>query len=100
MLFNGGCTGELISPEELLRDQPPLRLRRHGAIRPSNTYLTHGFWARDRSGRAAQRGAVGAAAGAHGRGDHDRLAAGETAEKHLARPPGTLPHGDRADVLR
>jgi len=50
VLFNGGCTGELISPEGLLLTNHHCG---YGAIQSHSTlehdYLTHGFWARSRS---------------------------------------------------
>ena len=54
----------------IARDQPPLRLRRHTGPFDRRTRLPDPRILGARPlGRAAQRGAVGAAAGAHGRGD-------------------------------
>ena len=50
VLFNGGCTGELISPEGLLLTNHPCG---YGAIQSHSTVehddLTNGFWARSRA---------------------------------------------------
>jgi len=50
VLFNGGCTGELVSPEGLLLTNHHCG---YGAIQSHSTlehdYLTHGFWARSRA---------------------------------------------------
>ena len=50
VLFNGGCTGELISPEGLLLTNHHCG---YGAIQSHSTvehdYLTNGFWARSRA---------------------------------------------------
>lgn len=49
VLFNGGCTGEIVSPEGLLLTNHHCG---YGAIQSHSSvehdYLTHGFWARSR----------------------------------------------------
>ena len=50
VLFGGGCTGELVSPEGLLLTNHHCgygAIQRHSTV--ENDYLTHGFWARTRS---------------------------------------------------
>ena len=86
----------------IARDQPPLRLRRHTGPFDRRTRLPDPRILGARPlGRAAQRGAVGAAAGAHGRGDRPP-GGGRNRRKDLrgGRRKGALPHGNRADVLR
>lgn len=50
VLFNGGCTGEIVSPEGLLLTNHHCG---YGAIQSHSSvehdYLTHGFWARSRA---------------------------------------------------
>ena len=50
VLFNGGCTGEIVSPEGLLLTNHHCG---YGAIQAHSSvehdYLTHGFWARSRA---------------------------------------------------
>ncbi len=50
VLFNGGCTGEIVSPEGLLLTNHHCG---YGAIQTHSSvehdYLTHGFWARSRA---------------------------------------------------
>ena len=50
VLFNGGCTGELISPEGLLLTNHHCgydAIQRHSTV--EHDYLTHGFWALSRT---------------------------------------------------
>ena len=50
VLFNGGCTGELISPEGLLLTNHHCgydAIQRHSTV--EHDYLTHGFWAMSRA---------------------------------------------------
>jgi len=50
VIFGGGCTGELISPEGLLITNHHCgygMIQRHSTL--ENDYLTNGFWAMDRS---------------------------------------------------
>lgn len=50
VLFNGGCTGELISPEGLLLTNHHCgydAIQRHSTV--EHDYLTHGFWALSRA---------------------------------------------------
>ena len=50
VLFNGGCTGELISPEGLLLTNHHCgydAIQRHSTV--EHDYLTHGFWALSRN---------------------------------------------------
>lgn len=50
VLFDGGCTGELISPEGLLLTNHHCgydAIQAHSAV--EHDYLTHGFWARARA---------------------------------------------------
>ena len=50
VLFDGGCTGELISPEGLLLTNHHCgydAIQTHSSI--EHDYLTHGFWARSRA---------------------------------------------------
>ena len=81
VLFNGGCTGELISPEGLLVTNHHCG---YGAIQGHSTvehdYLTHGFWARDRSEELPNEG-LWVRRLVRMEEVTDRLAAGETAEK-------------------
>ena len=83
VLFNGGCTGELISPEGLLVTNHHCG---YGAIQGHSTvehdYLTHGFWARDRSEELPNEG-LWVRRLVRMEEVTDRLAAGETAEKDL-----------------
>ena len=81
VLFNGGCTGELISPEGLLVTNHHCG---YGAIQGHSTvehdYMTHGFWARDRSEELPNEG-LWVRRLVRMEEVTDRLAAGETAEK-------------------
>ena len=81
VLFNEGCTGELISPEGLLVTNHHCG---YGAIQGHSTvehdYLTHGFWARDRSEELPNEG-LWVRRLVRMEEVTDCLAAGETAEK-------------------
>ncbi len=80
VLFNGGCTGELISPEGLLLTNHHCG---YGAIQNHSTvehdYLTDGFWARSRSEELPNEN-LWVRFLVRMEEVTDRLAAGETAE--------------------
>ncbi|NMC41737.1 MAG: S46 family peptidase, partial [Bacteroidales bacterium] len=57
VIFGGGCTGELISPEGLLITNHHCgygMIQRHSTL--ENDYLTNGFWAMDRSQELPNQG--------------------------------------------
>ena len=85
VLFDGGCTGELVSPEGLLLTNHHCgydAIQRHSTV--EHDYLTHGFWAMSRAEELPNEG--------HNvrflvRMEEvtDRLKAGETAEEIVRR---------------
>ncbi len=81
VLFNGGCTGELISSEGLLLTNHHCG---YGAIQSHSTvehdYLTHGFWAQSRSEELPNEG-LWVQRLVRMEEVTDRLAAGESVEK-------------------
>ena len=81
VLFNGGCTGELISPEGLLVTNHHCG---YGAIQSHSTvehdYLTHGFWAQNREEELPNE-TLWVRFLVRMEEVTDRLAAGESAEK-------------------
>ena len=57
VLFDGGCTGELVSAEGLLLTNHHCgydAIQRHSSV--EHDYLTHGFWARSRAGELPNEG--------------------------------------------
>ena len=80
VLFNGGCTGELVSGEGLLLTNHHCG---YGAIQAlssvENDFLTHGFWARSRAEELPAEG-VYVRFLVRMEDVTDRLAAGETAQ--------------------
>ena len=84
VLFNGGCTGELISAEGLLVTNHHCG---YGAIQSHSTvehdYLTHGFWARSRAEELPNEG-LWVRRLVRMEEVTDRLAAGQSAERICA----------------
>ena len=81
IVFGGGCTGEIVSDKGLIFTNHHCG---YGAIQGHSTvehdYLTHGFWARDRSEELPNEG-LWVRRLVRMEEVTDRLAAGETAEK-------------------
>ena len=81
VLFGGGCTGELVSPEGLLLTNHHCgydAIQSHSAV--EHDYLTHGFWARSRAEELPNKG-LNVKFLVRMEEVTDRMAAGETAEE-------------------
>lgn len=84
VLFDGGCTGELVSAEGLLLTNHHCgydAIQRHSSV--EHDYLTHGFWARSRAGELPNEG-LNVRFLVRMEEVTDRIAAGETAEAIVA----------------
>ena len=100
VLFNGGCTGELVSGEGLLLTNHHCgygAIQSHSSVR--HDYLTDGFWAMNRSEEIAQPRPVRVVSGPHGGRDRAgaRRGAGRSARgaPRLADPAQCGPGGRR-----
>ena len=85
VLFDGGCTGELVSPEGLLLTNHPCgydAIQRHSTV--EHDYLTHGFWAMSRAEELPNEG-LNVRFLVRMEEVTDRLKAGETAEEIVRR---------------
>ncbi len=85
VLFGGGCTGELVSPEGLLLTNHHCgygAIQRHSSV--ENDYLTHGFWARTRSEELPNEG-LNVKFLVRMEDVTNRIAAGETAEELICK---------------
>lgn len=85
VLFDGGCTGELVSPEGLLLTNHHCgydAIQRHSTV--EHDYLTHGFWAMSRAEELPNEG-VNVRFLVRMEEVTDRLKAGETAEEIVRR---------------
>ncbi|MDE7006333.1 MAG: S46 family peptidase [Alistipes sp.] len=81
VLFDGGCTGELVSPEGLLLTNHHCgydAIQSHSSV--ENDYLTHGFWARSRAEELPNKN-LNVKFLVRMEDVTDRMAAGETAEE-------------------
>ena len=81
VLFDGGCTGELVSPEGLLLTNHHCgydAIQRHSTV--EHDYLTHGFWAMSRAEELPNEG-LNVRFLVRMEEVTDRLKAGETAEE-------------------
>ena len=85
VLFDGGCTGELVSPEGLLLTNHHCgydAIQRHSTV--EHDYLTHGFWAMSRAQELPNEG-LNVRFLVRMEEVTDRLKAGETAEEIVRR---------------
>ena len=85
VLFDGGCTGELVSPEGLLLTNHHCgydAIQRHSTV--EHDYLTHGFWAMSRAEELPNEG-LNVRFLMRMEEVTDRLKAGETAEEIVRR---------------
>ena len=85
VLFDGGCTGELVSPEGLLLTNHHCSydaIQRHSTV--EHDYLTHGFWAMSRAEELPNEG-LNVRFLVRMEEVTDRLKAGETAEEIVRR---------------
>ena len=85
VLFDGGCTGELVSAEGLLLTNHHCgydAIQRHSTV--EHDYLTHGFWARSRAEELPNKG-LNVRFLVRMEEVTDRIAAGETPEEIIAR---------------
>ncbi|MDE6069865.1 MAG: S46 family peptidase [Alistipes sp.] len=85
VLFDGGCTGEVVSPEGLLLTNHHCgydAIQSHSSV--ENDYLTHGFWARSRTEELPNK-RLNVKFLVRMEEVTDRLAAGETAEEIIGR---------------
>ena len=85
VLFDGGCTGELVSAEGLLLTNHHCgydAIQRHSTV--EHDYLTHGFWARSRAEELPNKG-LNVRFLIRMEEVTDRIAAGETPEEIIAR---------------
>ena len=85
VLFGGGCTGELVSPEGLLLTNHHCgygAIQRHSSV--ENDYLTHGFWARTRSEELPNEG-LNVKFLVRMEDVTNRIAAGETVEELICK---------------
>ena len=85
VLFDGGCTGELVSPEGLLLTNHHCgydAIQRHSTV--EHDYLTHGFWARSRQEELPNKG-LNVRFLVRMEEVTDRIAAGETPEEIIRR---------------
>lgn len=81
VLFDGGCTGELVSPEGLLLTNHHCgydAIQRHSTV--EHDYLTHGFWAMSRAEELPNEG-LNVRFLVRMEEVTEQLAAGETAEE-------------------
>ncbi len=85
VLFDGGCTGELVSPEGLLLTNHHCgydAIQRHSTV--EHDYLTHGFWAMSRAEELPNEG-LNVRFLVRMEEVTDRLKAGETVEEIVRR---------------
>ncbi len=85
VLFDGGCTGELVSDQGLLLTNHHCgydAIQRHSTV--EHDYLTHGFWARSRAEELPNKG-LNVRFLVRMEEVTDRIAAGETPEQIIAR---------------
>lgn len=85
VLFGGGCTGEIVSPEGLLLTNHHCgydAIQRHSSV--EHDYLTHGFWARSRAEELPNE-RLNVRILVRMEEVTDRIAAGETAEEIIRR---------------
>ena len=85
VLFDGGCTGELVSDQGLLLTNHHCgydAIQRHSTV--EHDYLTHGFWARSRAEELPNKG-LNVRFLVRMEEVTDRIAAGETPEEIIAR---------------
>ena len=85
VLFDGGCTGELVSPEGLLLTNHHCgydAIQRHSTV--EHDYLTHGFWAMSRAEELPNEG-LNVRFLVRMEEVTDRLKAGETTEEIVRR---------------
>ena len=85
VLFDGGCTGELVSPEGLLLTNHHCgydAIQRHSTV--EHDYLTHGFWAMSQAEELPNEG-LNVRFLVRMEEVTDRLKAGETAEEIVRR---------------
>ena len=97
VLFDGGCTGELVSPEGLLLTNHHCgydAIQRHSTV--EHDYLTHGFWAMSRAEELPNEG-LNVRFLVRMEEVTERLAAGETAEE-LIRKAEAEGEGYKASV--
>lgn len=97
VLFDGGCTGELVSPEGLLLTNHHCgydAIQRHSTV--EHDYLTHGFWAMSRAEELPNEG-LNVRFLVRMEEVTDRLKAGETAEE-IVRRAETEGKGFKASV--
>ena len=97
VLFDGGCTGELVSPEGLLLTNHHCgydAIQRHSTV--EYDYLTHGFWAMSRAEELPNEG-LNVRFLVRMEEVTDRLKAGETAEE-IVRRAETEGKGFKASV--
>ncbi len=97
VLFDGGCTGELVSPEGLLLTNHHCgydAIQSHSSV--ENDYLTHGFWARSRAEELPNK-RLNVKFLVRMEEVTDRMAAGETAEE-IVRKAETEGKGYKAAV--
>ena len=103
VLFNGGCTGELISPEGLLLTNHHCgygAIQRHSTV--EHDYLTDGFWAMSRAEELPNE-KLWVRFLVRMEEVTDRIAAGETADEIVKKAEAEAPGykaADGADVLR
>ena len=91
VLFNGGCTGELISPEGLLLTNHHCgydAIQRHSTV--EHDYLTHGFWALSRNEELPNE-KLWARFLVRMEEVTDRIAAGETADEIVKKAEAEAP---------
>ena len=97
VLFDGGCTGELVSAEGLLLTNHHCgydAIQRHSTV--EHDYLTHGFWARTRAEELPNKD-LNVRFLVRMEEITERLAAGETPEEIIARAEAEAP-GYRASI--
>ncbi len=97
VLFDGGCTGELVSAEGLLLTNHHCgydAIQRHSTV--EHDYLTHGFWARTRAEELPNKD-LNVRFLVRMEEITKRLAAGETPEEIIARAEAEAP-GYRASI--
>lgn len=92
VLFDGGCTGELVSPEGLLLTNHHCgydAIQAHSSV--EHDYLTHGFWARSRAEELPNKG-LNVRFLVRMEEVTDRIAAGEKREEIVRAAEAEAPH--------
>lgn len=92
VLFDGGCTGELVSPEGLLLTNHHCgydAIQAHSSV--EHDYLTHGFWARSRAEELPNKG-LNVRFLVRMEEVTDRIAAGEKKEEIVRAAEAEAPH--------